>query len=113
MSLFHLRPLFSAFSKILSIVLDITCPFSDFTTLFDGVHRDVIGLNGSKLRLEHVPICSCVMVKGLNASTKEESIKMYFENTRRSGGNVVSHVERKTKDSAVVFFEDPTSKEAM
>lgn len=50
------------------------------------------------------------MVTGLKEKTSDDTIKLYFENTRRSGGNFVNHVERKTKDSTIVHFKDPTSK---
>lgn len=62
--------------------------------------------------MERVPVCSCVMVTGLNEKTTDDTIQLYFENTRRSGGNIVKHVERKTKDSAIVYFGDPKSKAA-
>lgn len=80
----------------------------DFKSLFDNVHGDERGLEGSKLRLEHAPVCSCVLVSGLKDETTEETIQLYFEN-KRSGGNVVSKVERETKNSALVYFQDPSS----
>ena len=86
--------------------------FTDFKLLFDKVHGDARGLEGSKLRLEHVPICSCILVQGLKESTSNETVQLYFEN-KRGGGNVVSHVEPRTKNSALVYFEDPASKEIL
>lgn len=86
--------------------------FSDFKLLFDGVHGDARGLEGSKLRLENVPVCSCVQVQGLKEETSNETIQLYFEH-KRGGGNIVSHVERKTKTSALVYFEDPSSKKIL
>lgn len=84
----------------------------DFKSLFDNVHGDERGLEGSKLRLEHAPVCSCVLVSGLKDETTEETIQLYFEN-KRSGGNVVSKVERETKNSALVYFQDPSSKKPL
>lgn len=86
--------------------------FPDFKSLFDKVHGDARGLEGSKLRLERAPVCSCVLVSGLKDDTSEETIQLYFEN-KRSGGNVVSKVERETKNSALVYFEDPSSKKTL
>ena len=80
--------------------------------LFDNVHGDERGLEGSKLRLERAPVCSCVLVSGLRDETTEDTIQLYFEN-KRSGGNVVSKVERETKSSALVYFRDPSSKKTL
>ena len=60
---------------------------------------------GSKLRLERIPVCSSILVDGLNENTCKDTIQLYFESNRRSGGDIVSHVERITKSSAVVHFE--------
>ena len=84
--------------------------FSDFASLFDKIAKDSKGLEGKHLRLERVPICYCVHVKGLKKETSEDLITLYFENRRKSGGGRVSHVERKEQDEALVYFEDPSSK---
>ena len=57
-----------------------------------------------------MPICTCIQVKGLRKESSEETIELYFENTKRSGGGIVSRVERTEKDQALVYFEDPSSK---
>lgn len=62
--------------------------------------------------MEHVPVCSCVLVSALRDETTEETIQLYFEN-KRSGGNVVNKVERETKNSALVYFQDPSSKKPL
>ena len=80
--------------------------------LFEKVHKDTKGLERSKPRLERVPICTSVHVSGLKKETSDETISLYFENEKRSGGKDVSHVERKGKDEALVHFEDPTSKKS-
>ena len=60
--------------------------------------------------MDRVPVCSCIRVKGLKKETSEETIALYFENTRRSEGGPVSHVERTEKDQVLVYFENPSSK---
>ena len=57
-----------------------------------------------------MPICSCILVTGLKEETTDDTIALYFENEKRSGGQDVSQVERKGKDQALVYFEDPSSK---
>ena len=84
--------------------------FSDFQLLLERVHKDRKGLNKCKLRLERVPICTSVLVTGLRSETSHDAIHYYFENERKSGGKYVRHVERKAKDKAIVYFEDPESK---
>ena len=78
--------------------------------LFDKVAKDPKGLERKHLQLERVPICSCIQVQGLKSETSDETIELYFENHRKSGGGPVSSVERKDKDEALVYFEDPSSK---
>ncbi|CAH3042637.1 unnamed protein product [Pocillopora meandrina] len=77
----------------------------DFESLFSKVHGNNKGPEGSKLRLERIPVCSSILVDGLNENTCKDTIQLYFESNRRSGGDIVSHVERITKSSAVVHFE--------
>ena len=69
------------------------------------MHGNNKGPEGSKLRLERIPVCSSILVDGLNENTCKDTIQLYFESNRRSGGDIVSHVERITKSSAVVHFE--------
>lgn len=52
-------------------------------------------------------------VKGIPPSTTEDSVKLYFENRRRSGGGegeVVKVDMKKGKNKALVFFKDPESR---
>ena len=60
--------------------------------------------------MKRVPICSCILVTGLKKETTDDTIALYFENEKRSGGKDVSQVERKGRDQALVYFEDPSSK---
>ena len=83
---------------------------SDFESLFQKVSKDRKGLEGKKPHLERVPICSCILVTGLKKETTYDAIELYFENEKRSGGKNVSQVERKGKDQALVYFQDPSSK---
>ena len=83
---------------------------SDFESLFHKVSKDRKGLEGKKPHLERVPICSCVLVTGLQKETTDDTIELYFDNEKRSGGKDVSQVERKGEDQALVYFEDPSSK---
>ena len=84
--------------------------FLDFESLFCNVKKDRKGLEGKKPHLERVPICSCILVTGLKKETTDDTIELYFENEKRSGGKDVNQVERKGKHQALVYFEDPTSK---
>ena len=84
--------------------------YSDFMAFFDRVHKDRKGLEGKNIRLDRVPICSCIQVKGLRKETSRDTIELYFENNRKSGGGHVSHVEKTEKDEALVYFENPSSK---
>ena len=84
--------------------------FLDFESLLHRVINDKKGLWGKKPRLERVPVCSCILVTGLKKETTDDTILLYFENERRSGGKEVSKVERFRNDQALVHFEDPNSK---
>ena len=46
----------------------------------------------------------------MNEETTDDTIALYFENEKCSGGKDVSKVERKGNDQALVYFEDPSSK---
>ncbi|XP_068724841.1 protein mono-ADP-ribosyltransferase PARP14-like [Montipora capricornis] len=85
----------------------------DFPTLFDKVHKDSKGVEGRKPRLERVAVCTCIQVTGLKVESSDDTIELYFENEKRSGGKDVQMVERKWKDEALVFFEDPSSVESV
>ena len=94
-------------------LLEVLCfahCFLDFESLFHKVSNDKKGLEGKKPRLERVPVCSCILVTGLKKETTDDTIQLYFENEKRSGGKDVSEVERFRKDQALVHFEDPNSK---
>ncbi|XP_015749699.1 PREDICTED: poly [ADP-ribose] polymerase 14-like [Acropora digitifera] len=81
----------------------------NFPTLFDKVHKDTKGVEGRKLHLKRVPLCTCIQVTGLSERSSDRTIDLYFENERRSGGKDVLKVERIWKDEALVCFENPSS----
>ena len=93
-----------------SIISSISVSVSDFAVLFYKVTNDRKGLEGKHVRLDRVPVCSCIHVKGLRKETSHATIDLYFENMRRSGGGPVSLVERIEKDQVLVYFENPSSK---
>ena len=77
------------------------------------MHKDNKGVDGRKPRLERVPVCTCIQVTGLRVESSDDTIELYFENERKSGGKDVETVQRKWKDEALVFFEDPSSKKSI
>ena len=87
--------------------------FSDFQTLIDKVHKDKKGFEGRKPRLERVPVCTSILVTGLWDEITDDTIHLYFENGKRSGGSDVRKVERVWKEEAVVSFEDSSSKKTL
>ena len=91
-------------------LLCFTHYFLDFESLLHKVSNDKKGLEGKKPRLERVPVCSCILVTALKKETTDDTVELYFENEKRSGGKDVSKVERFRKDQALVHFEDPNSK---
>ena len=94
-------------------LFSISYLFSDFPTLLDKVHKDNKGVEGSKPRLERVPVCTCIQVTGLKEKSSDDTIWLYFENEKRSGGKDVQMVERKWKDEVLVFFEDHSSEKSI
>ena len=60
--------------------------------------------------MELVPICTSILVTGLKKETSDDTIQLYFENEKRSGGKDVSKVERKGEGEALVHFEDSSSR---
>ena len=65
-------------------------------------------LEGMKLKIERVRACDSILVSGLSPNITRDTILLYFENVRRSGGGDVSDVSLcKHKDNtycAVVTF---------
>ncbi|KAL3863208.1 hypothetical protein ACJMK2_004974 [Sinanodonta woodiana] len=64
-------------------------------------------LEGATLVISQVPISRCVLVTNLAATTSKDTVQLYFENARRSGGGPVEKVEiNKEAGECLVYFED-------
>ena len=64
-------------------------------------------LDGNKLTVEQVEVCSCVMVMGLPPNVTEDTITLYFESKKRSNGGEVNKIEFTPGQSfAFVYFDD-------
>ncbi|XP_046342281.2 protein mono-ADP-ribosyltransferase PARP14-like isoform X2 [Haliotis rufescens] len=72
---------------------------------YDG-HQEIV----LKLEQEITP-CYKIEVKGLPASLSNDSISLYFENRRRSGGGPVVNVINREDGTAVVEFARPDAVE--
>ena len=65
-------------------------------------------LDGKNLTVKQVEVCNCVTVTGLPDNTTEDTIMLYFENSRRSGGGDVCKVDFSCDEKcALVHFQDP------
>ena len=85
--------------------MGITILSADFQTVEKKVAKRP--LEGKKLSIEQVPVCSCVQVTGLNREkTTRDAVLYYFDNSKNGGG--VTNVELNIKEGwALVYFEDP------
>lgn len=64
-------------------------------------------LDGQLLRVFKVPMSNAVLVDNLKPGTNKESVQLFFENTKRSGGGLVQRVEMvPDENKCIVFFED-------
>ena len=64
-------------------------------------------LDGQLLHVCKVPMSNAVLVDNLKPGTHEESVQLFFENTKRSGGGLVQRVEMvPDENKCIVFFED-------
>ncbi|KAJ8316973.1 hypothetical protein KUTeg_004877 [Tegillarca granosa] len=68
-------------------------------------------LDGNTLSVSKVPVTNTIMVTGISNTTSSDTVRFYFENTRRSGGGEVEdvHFERQ-EGTCFVSFKDPESK---
>ncbi|KAL3863200.1 hypothetical protein ACJMK2_004966 [Sinanodonta woodiana] len=77
----------------------------DFRKLQDACQKKK--LEGATLVISQVPISRCVLVTNLATKTSEDTVQMYFENARRSGGGPVEKVEMsKEAGECLIYFED-------
>ena len=65
-------------------------------------------LDGKQLEVEMILPCDSILVSSLPARVTKDTVLLYFENRRRSGGGDVKGEVTLYKDSnqAVVCFED-------
>lgn len=64
-------------------------------------------LKKSTVTAERVKATDCILVQGLESNISGDMIELYFENQRKSGGDIVSDIELIEEESrALVFFEN-------
>ena len=79
--------------------------FLDFEKLVNKVNSR--NLDEMQLSVERIKACDSILISGLSAQVTKDTITLYFENVRRSGGGDVKDVVlHKDTNSAVVYFED-------
>lgn len=79
--------------------------FLDFEKLVKKVNSRT--LDEMQLSVERIKACDSILVSSLSAQITKDTIMLYFENVRRSGGGDVKDVVlHKDTNSAVVYFED-------
>uniref|UniRef100_A0ABM0GLZ7 Poly [ADP-ribose] polymerase n=1 Tax=Saccoglossus kowalevskii TaxID=10224 RepID=A0ABM0GLZ7_SACKO len=64
-------------------------------------------INQRKVKISPTGVTDCVLVTGLPSNITSDTLELYFENKRKSGGGDVDHVTIKGT-SALVYFSDPT-----
>ncbi|XP_078597384.1 protein mono-ADP-ribosyltransferase PARP14-like [Branchiostoma floridae x Branchiostoma japonicum] len=65
-------------------------------------------VHGRQLEFQLVWRPTAIVVSGISPDTTTETLQMFFENERRSGGDDVVKVERtQTGDKATIHFKDP------
>ena len=81
--------------------------------VLDGATLKVTASNNTRCLsdMEEAQESRVIEVRGLAAATTKDSISMFFENTRRSGGGDVEHVDYTPEEGiAVVTFVKAESK---
>ncbi|KAK3589891.1 hypothetical protein CHS0354_015917 [Potamilus streckersoni] len=64
-------------------------------------------LEGNYIQVKRVPVTRSVQLMGLHPTTTNDTVELYFENAKRSGGGPVEYVRfGRDKQSCVVFFEN-------
>nr|XP_006815898.1 PREDICTED: dentin sialophosphoprotein-like [Saccoglossus kowalevskii] len=78
----------------------------DYDKMFDKISKRA--LDGSFLYLHPVSVTNSILVAGISQSTSTDTLELYFENKRRSGGGDVQDTSYDSDtNTAVVQFEDP------
>ena len=93
------------FQKIYSLIFNLFV--LDFNKVSDIFTRKA--LEGIKLNFTKVPVSKSIIVKNVPEKVSSDAVRLYFENSRRSGGSEVSEVKLISK-CAVVTFKDEQGK---
>ncbi|XP_077991348.1 uncharacterized protein LOC144445610 [Glandiceps talaboti] len=83
--------------------------YTDEITDFDDIIRRISQrtLDKATLVVEPVHHTQCIVVKDLPKTVSEETLELYFESWKRSGGGDVEKVEYdKVKNTAIVYFKN-------
>ena len=65
-------------------------------------------LKGTKLKASRLtPVLSVLVTKISNEACKEDKLKLYFKNKKKSGGGKLQGVVVKAKGEAIVTFQEP------
>ena len=65
-------------------------------------------LKGTKLRASRLtPVLSVLVTKISNEACKEDKLKLYFKNKKRSGGGKLQDVQVTAKGEVIVTFQEP------
>ncbi|XP_077991160.1 protein mono-ADP-ribosyltransferase PARP14-like isoform X2 [Glandiceps talaboti] len=84
----------------------------DFGKIFEKMSKKK--LNKVMLTAEPVYLTNCIIVSNLPKHVSEDTVQLYFESTKRSGGGEVQDVEiDMERKAAFVFFKDYTVVDAV
>ena len=65
-------------------------------------------LKDTKLKASRLaPVLSVLVTKISNEACKEDKLKLYFKNKKKSGGGRLQGVEVRAKGEAIVTFQEP------
>ena len=65
-------------------------------------------LKGTKLRASRLtPVLSVLVTKISNEACKEDKLKLYFKNKKKSGGGRLQDVQVTAKGEVIVTFQEP------
>ncbi|XP_050406446.1 protein mono-ADP-ribosyltransferase PARP14 [Patella vulgata] len=60
---------------------------------------------GTKISIQSIEMTNVVKLVGINPEASDQTLKLYFQNTRRSGGGRVNNIER-LNDVILIYFAD-------
>lgn len=64
-------------------------------------------LEGNKLSVFRVPVTSCVLVSNIASKMTRDTVRYYFENERKSGGDDDAEIMEYNGFSCVIRFPSP------